>query len=555
MCEQTASPRSVAGDRENQSEPVEDAVVLGEAECRRVLYEWNRTQSEYPNACVHELFERQAAKAPDLPAVVHDKKIVTYRELNERANQLACYLRKREVGPESLVGVCLSRTPETIIAFLAIWKAGGAYVPLDPAYPRERLAYMISDSRAKLLLTTTRLSHLLPPLNGESLLLDSDWDRVAGESSANLDGRATPSNLAYVMYTSGSTGKPKGAMILHQGVVNYLTWAVGAYGLEEGGSVPVHSSISFDLTVTSIYPALLAGASIELLSDDAGPQSLLDALRRKRSNLVKITPAHLELLSHEIKPAEAASITKVFVIGGENLPAESLRLWREHAPQTRLINEYGPTETVVGCCIHEVRAEDPCTGSVPIGRPIANTELYVLDRSMQPVPPGMPGELYIGGDGVGRGYLNQPELTAERFPPDPFSARAGARLYRTGDLARYRQDGTLEFLGRTDTQVKVRGYRIELGEIEAALLECKGVKSCAVLAREDEPGDKQLVAYLVTVDGRKIPASELRNSLKEKLPRYMVPAHFVFLDTFQLTANGKIDRKALPAPGIRQQVR
>jgi len=354
-----------------------------------------------------------------------------------------------------------------------------------------------------------------------------------------------------VMYTSGSTGEPKGAMVLHSGLANYLSWAIRTYAVEEGGSDPVHSSISFDLTVTSMYPALLAGGNIELLPEDAGAQSLLAALRRGGRNLVKITPAHLELLSQEIKPNEAAGITKVFIIGGENLLAESLRLWRDFAPQTRLINEYGPTETVVGCCTYEVRAEDPRSGSVIIGRPIANTQLYILDRHMNPVPAGVAGELYIGGDGVARGYLNRPELTRQKFLPDPFSAPQGALLYKTGDLARYRKDGMLEFLGRIDGQVKVRGYRIELGEIEAALTEYPGVKTCAVLAREDEPGDKQLVAYAIPAEGIILAAEELRQFLQRKLPKYMVPAQFVMLDSFPLTVNGKVDRKALPAPGLR----
>jgi amino acid adenylation domain-containing protein len=538
---------------ENPDKPVSELPILGEAERRRILYEWNETSAAYPDARVHELFERQAAKTPDLPAVVHQGKALSYRELNERSNQLGHHLQKLGVGPETLVGVCLHRSPEMVIAFLGIWKAGGAYVPLDPAYPLDRLAYMMSDSGAKFLLTTSRLRNLFASAADRTILIDSDWDKIAGESSANPDSACTPENLAYVMYTSGSTGKPKGAMILHCGLVNYLTWAVRAYAFEEDGSVPVHSSISFDLTVTSMYPALLAGGNIELLPEDAGAQSLMEALRRAGRNVVKITPAHLDVLSQELRPGETFAMTKVFVIGGENLPAESLRMWREFAPQTRLINEYGPTETVVGCCIHEVRSEDPQSGPVPIGRPIANTQLYVLDRHRNPVPTGVAGELYIGGDGVARGYLNQPDLTDQKFVPDSFSGRECARLYKTGDIARYRKDGVLEFLGRTDNQVKVRGFRIELGEIEAALMEYPAVKACAVLAREDEPGDKQLVAYAVPAGGRVLAVSEVRNWLKRKLPRYMVPGHFVFLDAFQLTANGKIDRKALPAPGPRRR--
>jgi amino acid adenylation domain-containing protein len=538
----------VAGACEDPGKRVSELPILSAAERNRIVHEWNSTRAPYAKNCVHELFERQAAKTPDLTAVVYQAKTLSYRELNERANQVAHYLRKRGVGPEVLVGVCLNRTPEMAIGLLGIWKAGGAYVPLDPAYPQDRLSFMMQDSAAKFLLTSSELKRLFPNAGGKTISLDSDWDQIAKESSLNPESSAVPSNLAYVMYTSGSTGEPKGAMVLHSGLANYLTWAIQNYSVEEGGSVPVHSSISFDLTVTSMYPALLSGGSIELLPEDVGAQSLLAALRRGGRNLVKITPAHLEVLSQEIKPTEAAGTTKVFVIGGENLLAESLQLWREFAPQTRLINEYGPTETVVGCCTYEVRAEDPRSGSVIIGRPIANTQLYILDRHRNPVPAGVAGELYIGGDGVARGYLNRPELTRQKFLPDPFSGGQGALLYKTGDLARYRKDGMLEFLGRIDSQVKVRGYRIELGEIESALMEHSAVKMCAVLAREDEPGDKQLVAYVIPRGNQPPAAEELKDLLKQSLPEYMVPAHFVFLDSFPLTQNGKIDRKALPAP-------
>jgi len=538
----------LAGACENPAKPVSQIPILSAGEKDRIVYEWNRTDAAYPNSCIHTLFERQAAKTPDLTAVVFQGKTLSYRQLNERANQVAHFLRKRGVGAETLVGICMKRTPEMVVGLLGIWKAGGAYVPLDPAYPQDRLSFMMKDSAAKFLLTSDDLKHLFPSASDKTILLDSDWEQIAKESSANPEPVAAPSNLAYVMYTSGSTGEPKGAMILHSGLANYLTWAIRTYGVQQGGSVPVHSSISFDLTVTSMYPALLAGGNIELLLEDMGAQSLVAALRRGSRNLVKITPAHLELLAQEITPGEAAETTKVFVIGGENLLAESLRLWREFAPKTRLINEYGPTETVVGCCTYEVRAEDPRSGSVIIGRPIANTQLYILDAHRNPVPAGVAGELYIGGDGVARGYLNRPELTQQKFLPDPFSGRSGALLYKTGDLARYRKDGNLEFLGRVDSQVKVRGYRIELGEIEAALMENPGVKMSAVLAREDNPGDKQLVAYAV-LQGDKFPSAEdLKDFLKQSLPEYMVPAHYVFLESFPLTQNGKIDRKSLPAP-------
>ena len=341
-------------------------------------------------------------------------------------------------------------------------------------------------------------------------------------------------------------------MILQSGLVNYLTWAIKTYAVKPGGSVPVHSSISFDLTVTSLYTPLLAGARVELLAEDAAAQSLLTALQRQKGrSLVKITPAHLELLSQQLSPDEVADMTDVYVIGGENLLAEKIRLWREFAPATRLINEYGPTETVVGCCVYEVQPRDPRNGSVPIGRPIANTQLYILDEKLQPVKLGETGELYIGGAGVARGYWNRPELTAERFVRDPFSATTDARMYKSGDLARYRPDGIMEYIGRADNQVKVRGYRIELGEIETALASYPGVQSCAVLAREDEPGNKQLVGYVSPVKNESLVVEDLRGFLEKSLPVYMVPAHFVVLDSLPLTPNGKVDRKGLPAPAIK----
>ena len=473
---------------------------------------------------------------------------LTYRELNERANKLAHNLRSRGVKPNVLVGVCLERSPDLIVALLAVWKAGGAYVPLDPSYPRERLSFMIEDARPLLVLTE---STCLPQLtiSGDQLIcLDTEDAALSKESSDNLAPIATPSDLAYVMYTSGSTGRPKGAMIIHRGLVNYLWWAIRTYPVEPGRAVPVHTSISFDLTVTSLYTTLLGGAKVELLPEDVGAQNLLAALLEKNRGLVKITPAHLELLGKQIGAHEAPGMAKAFVIGGENLLAETLQLWRDHAPTTRLFNEYGPTETVVGCCVHEVQTTDPRSGSVIIGKPIANTQLYVLDENMHPLPPGVAGELYIGGAGVGLGYLNRADLTAERFVPDRFSGASGSRLYKSGDLARYRSDGTLEYLGRADDQVKIRGYRIELGEIEAALAAAPNVQSCAVLAREDKPGNKQLVGYVVARNNELPATGELQTFLEKSLPEYMVPAQFVFLDSLPLTPNGKIDRKALPAP-------
>lgn len=533
----------------NPHQSISELPMLTERERVQILYDWNATQAEFPQTCVHQIFEQQVALRPDSIAVLFEERQMTYRELNQRANQVANFLRKRGVGPEVLVGVCLERCPEVLVALLGIWKAGAAYVPLDPAYPVDRLSFMVSDSGTKVLLTDSKHKQLFGSSAGEIICLDSGWSVIAQENNGNPAPTATPSNLAYVMYTSGSTGTPKGVMILQSGLVNYLTWAIKTYGVKEGGSIPVHTSTSFDLTVTGLYPPLLVGGRVDILPEDVGGQSLVKALKQGRNrSLVKITPAHLELLNQQIRPEESAGCTNVFVIGGENLVAESLALWRKSAPATRLINEYGPTETVVGCCTYEVAPGDPATGSVPIGRPVANTQLYILDRYRNPVPVGVVGELYIGGAGVARGYMNRPELNQERFIPDPFSGQIDSRLYKTGDLARYRQDGILEYFGRVDNQVKVRGYRIELGEIEATLASEPSVKSCAVLVREDEPGNKQLVGYVVSREGKSPTAQDLQQFIKSKLPEYMAPSQFVFLPSIPLTTNGKVDRKALPAP-------
>ncbi len=488
---------------------------------------------------------RQAAATPDADAVLHAGQRLSYRELETRANRLARHLRARGISAGSLVGVALPRTPALIISLLAVWKAGAAYVPLDPEYPAERLSFMINDASLPLILVDASTQALVDA-PGKVLDLDAEAATIDADSGDAVESGTTPADLAYVMYTSGSTGQPKGALITQRGLVNYLWWAIGVYQPARGGPVPVHSSISFDLTVTSLFPALLCGGVIELLPHGVGAQPLVAGLRHGPPRaLVKITPAHLELLTRQLTPSEAVEAARVFVIGGENLTAEMLQFWRDVAPATRLINEYGPTETVVGCCVHEVGVGEPVTGSVPIGRPIANTTLYVLDAALQAVPVGATGELYIGGVGVARGYLNRPDLSAERFLADPFIGQASARMYKTGDLARWRPDGILEYLGRVDHQVKINGYRIELGEVEASIAAHPSVRAAVVVARELEPGNRQLVAYVVTRDGG---AEGLRAALQERLPGYMVPALIMELDALPLTRNGKVDRDALPVP-------
>jgi len=499
-------------------------------------------------ACQH--FEQQVARTPDAVALSCGARRLTYAQLNARANQLAQVLRRRGVGPDILVGVALSRSPEMVVGLLAVWKAGGAYVPLDPTYPPDRLAFMISDAGLQRLLvdrhSETLLASALANTAVDRLRLDEAWREFADEATDNPAPLATAADLAYVMYTSGSTGQPKGAMIEHGGLANYLHWAIGAYGFRCGGVVPVHSSISFDLTVTSLYPPLLVGGQVELLPEDAGAESLLAALRGGNDyDVVKITPAHLELLRQQLRPADMVRMCRAFVIGGESLLADRLREWRRHAPTTRFFNEYGPTETVVGCCVHEVLPGDADSGAVPIGRPIDNTALYVLDDDLRPLPPGATGELYIGGAGVARGYLNRPQHSAERFVADRLGGGQGGRLYKTGDLARCRVDGCFDYLGRTDDQVKVRGYRIELGEVEVGLTAHGQVQSCAVLAPDTDHGERQLVAYVVPASGLPPTAGELRRFLAGRLPEFMVPTQFHLVDALPLTRNGKVDRHAL----------
>lgn len=532
-----------------------DLPLLTGAERQKLLVEWNNTTAPYPNqTCFHRLFEAQVQRTPEAVAVICGEERLTYRALDQKANQLAHYLRDLGVGPEAPVGICLHRSTAMMIGLLGVLKAGGAYLPLDPAYPKERLAYMVQDAGVRVLVSQVALGEMFQPGVEHIVYLDRDQALLAQKPVSPPASEVVAENLAYIIYTSGSTGRPKGTMIHHRGLVNYLTWAVEAYRVAEGQGSPVHTSIGFDLTITSLFLPLLAGRVVEFLPEIQDIEALSLCLHRSTGwSAVKITPAHLEMLRHQLPPAEAAGRTQAFIIGGEALWGEALSFWRQHAPTTRLINEYGPTETVVGCCVYEVQPDDELPVAVPIGRPIANTTLYVLDQQLQPVPIGVSGELYIGGDGVARGYLNRPELTAEKFIPDPFSRQPGARLYRTGDLVRYRADGNLEFLGRIDQQVKIRGFRIEPGEIETVLERHPAVHETVVLAQKSEAGQDRLVAYIVP--GRPVTAwRDLENKLgiylKENLPNYMIPAALVLLEQLPLTINGKIDQEALPIPDL-----
>lgn len=520
--------------------PIANLPLLAEAERQQLLVSWNETAAPVSDCCAHELIEAQAARTPDRVALRFEDQTLSYGELNRRANRLAHRLRTLGVGPDRLVGVCLERSPQMVIALLAVLKAGGGYVPLDPAYPRERLAFMIQDADLHVVLTQTSLRDVLPQHMATPVLVDREADVISRESADNLAPTATPSNLAYAIYTSGSTGTPKGVQIPHRAVVNFLASMQREPGLAEDDVLLAVTTLAFDIAVLELFLPLTVGATVvvasqTLAADGAG---LSAALADTGATIMQATPVTWRLLLQAgwHPPAGFTALC-----GGEELPRELAR--QLLAWGTRLWNMYGPTETTVWSTIQRVDVTD---GTISIGRPIANTSIFLLDDHLQPVPIGVPGELHIGGAGLARGYLNRPQLTAEKFIRHPFAADHGARLYKTGDIARYRADGTIELLGRRDHQIKLRGYRIELGEIEADLAEYPGVRQAVVVVREDTPGDQRLVAYLVATDPVVAPpAGDLRAFLKERLPAYMVPTAFVVLPELPLTPNGKIDRKGL----------
>ncbi|HSK78180.1 MAG TPA: amino acid adenylation domain-containing protein, partial [Thermoanaerobaculia bacterium] len=514
--------------------PARELPLLSPAERHQAIAEWNDTEVSVLQARVDELFAAQVRRTPQAVALACGDEALTYAGLDARSERLAAHLLALGAGPDVIVALFLERSIDLVVALLAVLKAGGAYLPLDLSLPRPRLSFLLDDARPSLVLTRTRRLPDLPENATGVVCLDDLPEGAAPEAPAV---QPAADNLAYVLYTSGSTGTPKGVAVTHRGLANYLLWAADAYPAGEGSGAPVHSPVSFDLTVTSLFLPLLAGRRVDLVPEEEGVEGLAAALAQGGFGLVKLTPAQLEVLERLLPPERAAQSAKALVIGGEALSAEQLAFWRLHAPGLRLINEYGPTETVVGCSIYEVPASIPA-GPVPIGRPIANTRILILDPQMSPVPIGVAGELYLGGAGVCRGYLHRPGLTAGKLVPDPFGAR-GERLYRTGDLARRLPDGMIEFLGRADHQVKIRGFRIELGEIEAVLAALPGVREAVVVA-----SGQRLVAYVAG----DVAVEDLRRPLSERLPDYMVPAAFVTLAELPLTANGKVDRKALPAP-------
>ncbi|WP_432252538.1 amino acid adenylation domain-containing protein [Streptomyces sp. HNM1019] len=512
--------------------------VLTPAEHEQLLYGFNQARTLEPGALLPELFQAQAARTPDAPALVEGAVTLTYAELNTRANRLAHELIARGAGPERVVGVVLPRSAELVVALLAVVKAGAAYVPVDPGYPAERIAYLLSDADPALVLTAPPSAAAVPA--GVAVL---DVRACAGTverdpSDADRVTPLTPDHPVYVIYTSGSTGRPKGVVVGHRSVAVYLAYAAERYPSVAGGAL-LHSPVSFDLTVTALYAPLITGGRVRVTALE-GPGS-----GAPRPTFLKATPSHLALLG--VLPEEF-SPTGELVVGGEMLLGEVVARWREQRPGATVVNEYGPTEATVGCVEHRIGPDEPVPdGPVPIGRPMWNSAVYVLDEGLRPLPAGVPGELYIAGGQLARGYLNRPGLTAERFVADPFGA-PGARMYRTGDLARWRGDGVLDYLGRVDDQVKLRGFRIEPGEIEAALRRHPRVAGAAVVVREDQPGLRQLVGYVVPAEGAAPDDAGLRAHAAGLLPDYMVPAAFVTLQELPLTPNGKLDGRALPVP-------
>ena len=525
--------------------------VITEREKQQLLADYGTTRIEY----VHELFEAQVRRVPQAIALVQEERELTYADLNRRANELAHYLRSLGVKPETRVAICTERSLEMMIGVMAVLKAGGAYVPMDPVYPAERLQFLLQDSAPLLLLTESRLHKTLPPVPDTVMVLELDDDALWRERpQTNIERDVTglaPHNLAYVIYTSGSTGVPKGAMIEHRNLSNYLRWCENAYYRNASGGSPAALSISFDGLITTLFGPLVAGQPLALPPQGVEIEHLAQMCSTDSSPyaLVKITPSQLKLLNQLIAEDGYNAPTATLMTGGEeSIPSEVL-FWQRRFPKVRLVNHFGPTETTVGCCTFDIVAPVGQNRSIPIGRPIANTRLYILDAHWQPLPISVPGELYVSGAGVTRGYLNRPELTAQRFLPDPFSSEVGARMYKTGDLARWLEDGNIEYLGRIDMQVKIRGFRIELEEIEARLKQHPGIKDTVVIA-QGQGGNKQLVAFYCaqenTVEKKvELPTEELRRHCAQTLPEFMVPSAFVSLAAIPLNTNGKVDRKAL----------
>lgn len=514
---------------------------------RQQVASWNATRKTYPkDTCVPQLVALQAHLKPDAVALVDGDEVLSYRELNRRANQLAHHLRTLGVGPNVLVGVCIERSFEMVVGLLGILKAGGAYMPLDPGYPPERLAFMIEDARVPVLVTQSHLVARLSRSNTHLVCLDEQ----SQQPDSDLPLSASPSDVAYVIYTSGSTGQPKGVQITHDSLLNLVYWHQRAFSVTAGDRATQFASPAFDATGWELWPYLTIGASVYLFREDArvSPELCRDWLIQ---NGITITFLPTALAESVMALAWPAATALRFLLTG----ADALHHYPPSTLPFTLVNNYGPTEATVVATSGPVPPSEQDGTAPSIGRPIDNAQVYILDEQMQQMPVGIPGELYIGGAGLAKGYLNRPELTAEKFIAHPFSDEPGARLYKTGDLVCWLSDGQIAFLGRIDHQIKIRGYRIEPGEIVSVLDSLPAIQASVVIAREDTPGDKRLVAYVVPVPCARISASFLRDMLAKRLPDYMIPAVFVQLDTLPLTPNGKVDRDALPAPNTMNTVR
>jgi amino acid adenylation domain-containing protein len=534
----------------NPDQRIGELPLLTALEKQRLSVDWNDTKAEYSkDQCMRQLFEAEVEKHPDWIAVIFEDQKLNYRELNHRANQLAHYLQKHGVGPNVLVGICMGPSLDLVVGLLGILKAGGAYVPLDPAYPEDRLAFMFEDAQPKVLLTQAQLRDKLPASGARVLCVDTERDVIGHGSADNPGGESAPSDLAYVIYTSGSTGKPKGVMISHGAVVNHMQWMQDKFRFTETDAIVHKTPISFDASVWEVFAPLMAGSRLIVARPDGHRNStyLCRLIREQRATVLQLVPSMLRVMLQDNDFAACPTLRLVFC-GGEALPADLPRnFYASFGSKATLWNLYGPTEASIDATCWECKRESE-EALVPIGRPIANTELYILDANRNPVPVGVIGEIYIGGDGLACGYLNRPDLTAERFVLHSFDGKGQRRLYKTGDLARYLPDGNIQFLGRLDNQVKIRGYRIELGEIEFTLGRHPAVRQSAVIVREDVPGERRLAAYVVT-SSRPIPSiNDLRSFLDTKLPQYMIPSAFVFLESLPLTPNGKVDHQALPVP-------
>ena len=538
----------------NPEQRISECPLLTKRERAQLLVEWNETKADYrDDTCIHELFEEQVEKTPDEIALIFGKAQLTYGQLNSRANQLAHFLKARGVGPEVPVGVCIERSIEMVVGLLAILKAGGAYVGLEPTHPAERISFMLRDSGARLLLTEQRLGKTFASWGGECIYLDSEWPEIPVAPVENPANTASVAKTAYVLYTSGSTGQPKGVVSEHRASINRFAWMWRTYPFAEGEVCCQKTSLSFGDSIWEIFGPLLQGVPLVLIPDEVvkDPKFLIGALSANKVTRLVLVPSLLRLILESSEDlAQQLDALRYCVCSGETLPVELAKSFREQIPHATLINLYGSTEVAADVMCYEVINTNDLS-SIPIGKPIANTNVFILDSNLQPVPLGALGEIYVGGEGLARGYLNNAKLTAEKFVAHGFSSRPGSRMFRTGDIGRYLPDGNIEYHGRRDRQVKVRGYRIELREIEAQLAIHPRVHQAVVVASDSERGDRQLVAYIVAAEEAPTD-TELRAHLRIKLPDYMIPSAFVLLEALPLTSSGKVNWLALPRPTCAQ---